>query len=282
MKFVIGSVQFGINYGINNFCGIPSDAELRGILHKAISNKINIIDTAAAYGDAEFRLGQLSQGEFQFISKFPNVTRKENIYEHFLNSSKNLGTSLLYGYMAHNANVLIENPEYWHELVRLKLEKKVLKIGYSLYNPEQLDTLLSLGYVPDIVQFPYSLLDRKFETSFDKLKDLNTEIHVRSVFLQGLYFKNPSSLQGNLATLNAPLTQLNEISKLYSIPMASLALSFVHYQDNIDKVVIGVDSVKQLEENIAFISTNKNIHKAIHAIRNIKIINPELLNPSNW
>jgi aryl-alcohol dehydrogenase-like predicted oxidoreductase len=282
MKLVLGSVQFGIKYGVNNQYGIPSDFELTNILKNAITNNIDTIDTAMAYGNAELRLGELGEGKFQFISKFPPVKDSKEIFEHFSCSLRKLQSESLYGYMAHNADILIENPDYWEVLQNLKAEGKIQKIGYSLYTPNQLKKLLLIGIKPDIVQIPYSLLDRKFESQFTILASINTEIHVRSVFLQGLYFKNPDTLSGKLVALRKPLIRLNELCSFYSISMAALALSFALHQDYIDKVVIGIDSVQQLNENIGNIYPYENIKPLMEEIQSICIENPELLNPANW
>jgi aryl-alcohol dehydrogenase-like predicted oxidoreductase len=282
MKIVLGSVQFGLKYGINNSLGIPNDAEVSAILNTALENNINTIDTASAYGNAESRLGELGNGQFKFISKFPLVNSISEIDFHFSQTLKDLRSESIYGYMAHNADSLIDHPDYWKFLQKLKSESKVQKIGYSLYTPEQLDKLLSINCIPDIVQLPYSLLDRKFESKFKLLASLNTEIHSRSVFLQGLYFKDPSTVTGKLGTIRERIIELHVISRKYAIPMAALALSFVLHQEYIDKVVIGIDSVQQLKENIENVFPYEKIKMAIEEIKSINIENPELLNPANW
>jgi aryl-alcohol dehydrogenase-like predicted oxidoreductase len=282
MKFVIGSVQFGIKYGVNNFDGIPSDLEVKNILEKAISNQIDTIDTAAVYGNAESRLGQLAGGKFKFISKFPHLEKKEFLREQFSSTIKNLYTTSLYGYMAHNADFLISNPDFWPELQKLKSEGLVFKIGYSLYNPEQLDKLLDLNFVPDIVQFPYSLLDRKFESKFDLLKKLDAEIHVRSVFLQGLYFRDLANFPAKLLPLKEELQKIHQIASDYNESVSSLALNFVYQNPNINKVVIGVDKAYQIENNIVNVLNWKSSSEAIQYINKMEVLTSDLLNPSNW
>ena len=91
--------------------------------------------------------------------------------------------------------------------------RRINKIGYSLYEPQELFDLLEAGLHPDIVQLPFSILDRKFEPYFDLLKNKGVEIHVRSVFLQGLYFKNPEQLSNKLSILKSVLSELKNISK---------------------------------------------------------------------
>jgi aryl-alcohol dehydrogenase-like predicted oxidoreductase len=174
MKLVLGTVQFGLKYGVNNQKGIPNDYEISSILQHAKANSINILDTASAYGNAEIRIGELSSDDFKIVSKFSNVFSKYELNNQLKNSLDNLKKDTIYAYLAHNADHLIEYPILWHELLLQKQKGRISKIGYSLYNPEQLEILLKLEMIPDIVQLPYSLLDRRFEPYFENLKSLKS------------------------------------------------------------------------------------------------------------
>ena len=74
-KLVLGSVQFGINYGISNQNGKTKFSEVKKILNFAKDSKIKIIDTAAAYGDSEEILGKTGVENFNFISKLPKYLK---------------------------------------------------------------------------------------------------------------------------------------------------------------------------------------------------------------
>mgnify|MGYP000716162638 CR=1 FL=1 len=170
MKIALGSVQFGIQYGINNQTGIPSDTQVSEILGVAESNHIRLIDTASAYGNAEERLGNLSGGKFAFVSKFQAVHTTADLENACYASLSHLKVDSFYGYMAHQANFILQQPDTWKVLEDLKQQGKIQKIGYSLYYPDQLKQLLDLNCIPDIVQLPYSILDRKFEQSLLDLR----------------------------------------------------------------------------------------------------------------
>ena len=169
----------------------------------------------------------------------------------------------------------------WSYLERLKSLKKIKKIGFSIYNEKELNEILNIGFIPDLVQLPYSILDRRFEKSLIRLKQLGVEIHVRSVFLQGLYFREINSIPKKLNYLKPFLEKLHEICKINNISMSSLALNFIKQNKNIDKLVIGLDSVSQLKENISAMRYNldSDIIKSIHEIN---VLEKELLNPINW
>ena len=280
-KLALGTVQFGTNYGINNFVGIPNDKEITSILDYAYKNGINTLDTAIAYGKSEERLGKLMKNNFQIISKFSGVYNFKDLENELLKSLSNLRMDNIYGFIFHNAYDLIENPKMWSYLERLKSLKKIKKIGFSIYNEKELNEILNLGFIPDLVQLPYSILDRRLEDSLIKLNNLDVEIHVRSVFLQGLYFKEINSIPKKINPLVPYLEKLHEICNSFNISMASLALNFVKQNKNIDKIVIGSDSLAHLKDNISFMNydLDRNLIKLLNEI-NVK--DKLLLNPSNW
>jgi aryl-alcohol dehydrogenase-like predicted oxidoreductase len=281
-KLALGTVQFGMPYGVNNKSGVPTEIELKQIFETATKASITLLDTASAYGNAEEKIGEHVANNFNIVSKFSRVTKKEEFQKMLNTSLGKLRSSSIYGYLAHNAENLIEYPFIWDLLLDSREKGHIRKIGFSLYTTDQLEKLLSLKILPDLVQLPYSMLDRKFEKGIFLLKQNGCEIHVRSVFLQGLYFMDPERLPLKLASLKEPLKQLESLCKNYQIESAQLALNFVISNLNIDKVVIGVDNVEQLEKNIAAVNTWKNIPDIWEKVNSIKIANQELLNPVNW
>ena len=253
MKLALGTVQFGLKYGINNKNGIPSDFDISEILDLSIKNNIKYLDTSISYGNSEERISKLANNKFNIITKSSNVKCSEELTLSILTSLCSLKTESVYGFLFHNADNLIDNHDLWITLVKFKNEKKINKIGYSIYEKKQIDYLLDKGFIPDIIQLPYSLLDRKFEKYFMKLKKLGTEIHVRSVFLQGLYFMNNKKLPEKLLPLKKYLESIDSICKEFNISIGELALNFVNENEYIDKIIIGVDSSNQLDQNIKMV-----------------------------
>lgn len=282
MKITLGTVQFGIQYGISNTHGVPSDSELESIFSVASDLGIQQLDTAKAYGNAEERIGKLSNSKFDIITKFPNVDSKEDLELALSESLQKLNVASVYGYLAHNADVLIQNPSLWKVLLEAKKEGKIKKIGYSLYNPEQLERLLDLNCIPDLVQLPYSILDRKFEKQLSILKQLGTEVHVRSVFLQGLYFMNPNKLPEKLQPLQNSLVELKNLCIEKNVSVGAVALNYVISNPNIDKLVIGIETAEQLRENINLVTNWKSNNVLFSKIEAIEIKDKSLLNPVNW
>ena len=281
-KLCLGTVQFGISYGVNNSAGIPTEGEIKAIFNAAHQSGINYLDTAPAYGDAEKKIGELSEQNFKIISKFATVTNAEELNRELSTTLDNLKTKAIYGYMAHSADTLISNPDLWNALQKAKENKLVEKIGYSLYNSQQLEKLLALNFVPDLVQLPFSLLDKKFEIYLPELKKLGTEIHVRSVFLQGLYFMDYNNLPIKLQCLKPALEAVKNCCQEFNTSIGALALNYAISNPYIDKVVIGVDSNIQLLQNIETIASWKHNQKLIDCIHKIDVTDKKLLNPANW
>ena len=280
MKLALGTVQWGLDYGISNTNGIPSDAELDAIVRLATQNGIDLFDTASQYGNAEQRLGNYTTKNSSVVSKFSSVNHS-SLENEIQGSLERLNLEQLYGYLFHSPKDLINTPFLWDQMQNLKVKEKVKKIGYSLYTPEELELFLDKNWIPDIVQLPYSLLDRKFEPYFEQLKSLGTEIHIRSVFLQGLYFKSIETLSSTFNDLKSALIELKELAVEFGLTTVELALNFVLKNEKIDYAVIGVEQSNQLKEIISAskIDFPKSMAERVNAL---SIENPTLLNPSNW
>lgn len=275
-RLALGTAQLGMNYGIANQSGIPPDNELSSILALARNKQIDTIDTAAAYGNAEQRLGKAGLSGFKIVSKFPaNGNPAQSVEE----SLRALKINKLHGFIAHNADDLLTDKAIWNSLLKMQQEGKTERIGFSLYAPQQLERCLNAGYVPGLVQFPYSLLDRRFEPWFGELKKLGCEIHTRSAFLQGLYFLE--TVPERLKELSESLNQLHALAVQNKIALEELALAFVLGDSRIDRVVIGVESTQQLQSNLD--AAKKTLPDELrNAVLNIRVANEDLLNPSKW
>ena len=281
MKIALGTVQWGLDYGIANTHGIPSDEVLNSIFALANKAGINMFDTAAQYGEAEKRVGQFSNLEHKIVTKIGNLSTNKCLNQQLDNSFNHLQRQNIYCCLFHNGDELINNTDLWRELLVYKEEGRINKIGYSLYEPQELFDLLEAGLHPDIVQLPYSILDRKFEPYFDLLKKKGVEIHVRSVFLQGLYFKNPEQLSDKLSILKSVLSELQNISKQNNLDISELCLDFIRQNCKIDYAVIGVESEDQLREVSQVKNCNLNWGIILETLDSYNI-KKELLNPSNW
>ncbi|EDP74913.1 aldo/keto reductase [Hydrogenivirga sp. 128-5-R1-1] len=244
-KLALGTAQFGLDYGIANERGKIPKEEVFKILDLALDKGIDTLDTARAYGEAEKILG-----EYPKIKRFKVITKfSENAEEELNESLQSLKLRKVYGLLAHRAEVFIKDPSLWDEVLKLKMEGLVDKVGFSIYFPWELERLLELNF--DIVQVPYNVLDRRFEPLLPKLKNRGIEVHVRSAFLQGLLLIDLTELNPFFDDIKPILLELRKLSQNKGVELKDLLLCYVLKNPHVDKVVVGVDSIKQLELNLA-------------------------------
>lgn len=273
-KLVLGTVQFGLQYGVNS-AGRPSEDAVKAILREARAGGIRCLDTSSAYGNAEEILGRcLPEADaFRVVSKYPKG--ETPVGEMFGTSLQRLGVDRLYGYLLHHFQVYKENPAVWEEFMALKEAGKVQKIGFSLYSPEELDFILEHQSPFDLLQIPFNIFDRKFLPYMKELHEKGVEIHVRSTFLQGLFFKDRNALPEKLLPLRKYLLELDEYARETGLSVAEVALNANLQNPYIDGVLIGVDNLQQLQDNLQSV-------KEVPLDIRIDVAEKELLNPVNW
>ena len=281
-KLALGGVQFGIDYGIANTKGQVQIEEVQSILNYAKKNGVNILDTASGYGDSEEVLGKVGVDNFQIITKTTSIKQGVNgVVRIFYQSLKNLKQKKAYGLLIHDIGE-IEHKQFdtlLIELARLKRQGLVKKIGVSVYNSQQIDYVLD-NFSIDLIQLPINILDQRLinDESLVKLKKHNVEIHARSALLQGLLLMSINAIPSWFEPIKDTLKLFHEEAKKQNLTKLQLALGFVQSLTEIDKVVVGVDSLKQLYEIINASSVKVNAVE----LSNISINDPIFLNPSNW
>ncbi|WOI24026.1 aldo/keto reductase [Nonlabens ulvanivorans] len=268
-KIALGTVQFGIDYGISNKLGKPDQHVVKQILDFALVNEITTLDTASAYGDSELVLGNYGVSDFKVITKFLPQEVEKGIESSFQDSLTKLKSKSVYGYLAHRADSI--DVKTWSFLKHLKKIGQVEKIGYSLQSVSEFEIANEKGFFPDLIQVPFNLLDNRFKKLCKKLSKQGVEIHSRSTFLQGLFFMNTEELQG----LEEAIPVISELQNTHSNQLAQYLLNYVLQQDFIDKVVIGVQSKEQLSQNISELDYNVHI-KDLDIVLSEKILNPAL------
>lgn len=246
-KIALGTVQFGCDYGISNKMGQTHPEEVGRILEVAKSMGLDTVDTARCYGNSESILGTYDLSPFKVVSKFVECDDETALKDIFYTSLNCLNIQHMYGFMAHSARILLDEPDLWHVLQELKTAGEVTKIGYSLYLPSELEALLAKGMYPDLLQVPYNIADRRFESYFPELRRHRVEIHVRSAFLQGALLMPSEDLGDFFQPLKTLLRQLDSI-----VPKEDRAVYLLRFcleNPFIDRVVIGVNTAVQLKNN---------------------------------
>ena len=286
MKLALGTAQFGLKYGIANDSGQVNIDDVSKIIRLASSSGINTLDTAIDYGESQSILGNVGIEEYQIITKIPSMNQFHGdvylkIREYVLESLRNLKIFKLHGLLLHRPDELLgpKGLALWLALRRLKEEGLVKKIGYSIYSPDQLDKIYEL-YPADIVQAPYSIVDRRICTSgwLEELFVNDVEVHVRSVFLQGLLLMKSDKRPKKFNEWHELWHYWDDWLKLNSLSPLEAAMKFVLSNKHISRIVVGVDSPNQLLEIIE--STKTDLPLLFP--KELSSESERLINPSNW
>jgi aryl-alcohol dehydrogenase-like predicted oxidoreductase len=269
----LGTVQFGLDYGISNPDGRPSLNEIESILALAEDYKIGLLDTANAYGDADKLIGRLHANRFKIVTKFLPESQY-GLFENQLTDSLNkLDVKCIYGLLAHRPIDVVEHPEIWKKMQLQKEKGNVKKIGFSFNKPEEHYAVSKKSFFPDIIQVPYNYFDDRFTDIIKELKDKGCEIHVRSAFLQGLFFTNTNKLS---SFFNEVKELIDELQKEHGTSLAAALLQFVFENKFVDKVVFGVQNRYQLQNILDSLVNAPDLGKLN------KKINHKILQPSLW
>lgn len=279
-RYALGTVQFGIDYGLTNTKGKVAKDEVFKILSTALDHGITTLDTASGYGDAEKILGEFKDiSKFQIITKGFNSEATDQKTVFFLDSLKKLNVDHIYGYLLHRYSDLYRKNSLLPLLNRLKSGQYLKKVGVSLYEPRELEELLLKNMGIDIIQVPLNIFDQRFLKNdlLKRAKDHGLEIHIRSIYLQGLLFSNKENLHPfffkHIETFNNYYSFLsqNEISP------ANATACFLKKIEEIDKIIVGVCSVDQLLDLINAKDINLDFD-----FESLSTKEPEVIDPLTW
>ncbi len=292
MKLALGTVQFGLPYGVANAAGQPDEAEVRAILEHAAAAGVKVLDTACLYGDSEAVLGQSlpADQDFHIVTKTPKFAGMDageavsTLNAAFSKSCARLRVSSVYGLMAHDANDLLgtHGEALWMSMSELRAEDRVGRIGASVYSGAQIDALLQ-RYPLDLIQLPLSLLDQRLlhGGQLDRLQARGVEIHARSVFLQGALLMAQESLPPYLAGLRPQLDEIARRAGCLGINPLQAALRFVAGLPQVSAVVCGVDSLAHFDELAAALNQSVPAFDASAAAA-CACTDARFLYPSQW
>ena len=283
-KVALGTAQFGMDYGINNKRGKIPEVEVFEILNEAFNYGLDILDTAPSYGDSEKVIGNFirkQKKEFKIVSKLPKCNLQE-VKKIFDSSLKRLNGNKLYGYMFHSFRNYVENPRIWDILKKLKADGKIEKIGFSPYFPSELECLLKNRIKMDIIQIPYNIFDQRFSPYFSELKNNGVEVHVRSVFLNGIVFKNPDELSIYFVKIKEKIKKFKRLSIKVDIPIVALCLNFAILNRFVDYVVVGVDNLENLKEIVLSSDYLADVENILTYFSDFIENDEKIILPFNW
>jgi aryl-alcohol dehydrogenase-like predicted oxidoreductase len=285
VKLALGTVQFGLNYGVANKVGQVDTIMASSILQLASRSGIDTLDTAIDYGNSENLLGKIGVRSWKVVTKLPAMPQDCSSVSEWVNSQvfgslKRLGLNSLYGLLLHRPSQLLERggADLYSALKRLKADGLVSKVGISVYGPEELDQLFD-RYSFDLVQAPLNILDRRLLESgwTQKLEQAGIELHTRSAFLQGLLLM-PANERPNIFRQWSGVW-MEWDRWLYSTGLNPLqaCLYFLNSISSVNRIIVGVDSSGHMLEIIQASNGKINSLPKFPDLEDQRIINP-----SSW
>jgi len=287
----LGTVQFGLDYGVSNRAGRPAEREIAAILARVPGAGVGFIDTAPAYGEAELLIGRyLPPGHgLRIITKAnaimdTTITARHGrqVLDSLAASLDRLKVNAVHGFLVHQSEDLARTG--WQHLVDAMLEARTRgwtkRIGASVYNSDQL-ALVESRFHPELVQLPLNVLDRRPIATglLARLKSAGVEVHARSVFLQGLLLMGPDELPEFFAPLRQTIVRLRETWQRRGQSALSGCLSFAFRQPEIDAVIVGVNRLNEFEQIEAAVAS---LTDADADIALDQPVDPAYLDPSRW
>ncbi len=284
-KLALGTAQFTMSYGVANRRNfIPLD-ELYLILEEAYRNNIRLIDTSPLYGNTEAVLGEICSTKnlsFSIISKLPFINHLSDIDFLILSTLKNLKLKVLEGYLIHHFSLFLEKPNIWNYLLFFKKKGLIKKLGFSIYHPYEWQEITKRDIIPDLIQIPLSIFDQRFMEFIPEMISLGVEIHVRSVFLQGLIFLSPDNFPSDFNILRSKLSDLIDISLENNLTLLELFLGFAITTPGISKVIVGIDSLSQFKEILSALSKVRAVSYLRNDLQKYQIEREDLIVPYLW
>ena len=295
MELCLGTVQFGMDYGIKGQKQ-PSMEQAVDMLDYATQNGINTIDTANAYGSAEDVVGAflekktIARDKLFIVSKFrPNLlddVGQDKYYEIMRNNLENtlsrLHTDYLNSYLLHSARYIFDD-EIIDTLNRLKADGLAERVGVSVYEPEEAKKCIERPNV-DFMQLPYSIFDQRMEKAgvFEYAKNNNIQIHSRSAFIQGLILMEEDEVPPFLAKAKPIVKKISLLCERHGLSKISLAMNYVKQQSRISHLVFGVDNLEQLKEDIEIFSEDISTDIIDDIAKEFTDIEADIVMPSLW
>jgi aryl-alcohol dehydrogenase-like predicted oxidoreductase len=285
-KIGLGTVQFGLNYGVTNKRGRIPGEEIEEILSSAKENGMNTLDTASGYGASEEILGSIGVGDFKVYTKIPNCECSHDkvaswIEREVCKSLSRLKLDSLEGLYLHDPKALDSDlgNYIYKALLNLRERKFFKKIGLSIYSPNEYKNIENIFPV-DILQFPLNIFDQRFLDLpyLEYWKSKGIEIHTRSVFLQGVLLQDIGKLPSYFSKWNELFSNKEEWRKIRNLDLVSSCLYPIISNSMIDTVLIGVESIdnfNQISESI------KNL-RTIEIPGHLSSGDPDLIFPYNW
>ena len=296
--FSLGTVQLGMTYGLGVDKDKPSEETAFSILDTAMENGIDNLDTANNYGDSEAVIGRWLGKRREEKKELPWIVTKvgpfktgsydelrDDILYQTEGCLKNLGMDALDCLMIHNFEDYEEYPDQIRRVFEEMKEQKLCKYtALSAYSRHDYGLIAESGF--DATQIPLNVFDwGQIENGgIEKIAKSGMMIFVRSVFLQGLVFKTPETLDPRMDFCAPYLQKYLDLCHEFELKPDELALSFVLSLPGVTTAVMGCDNVKQVKDNCGlFDRTVQLSERQMEMLHDaFRGIDSRVINPGVW
>lgn len=267
-KLTLGTVQFGLNYGISNKNGKVSIEEAESILDDASSNGITELDTAVAYGESEIVLGQLAKGRFSISTKLPKLDQdhgrniRDWVKQQIESSLERLKIDQINTLFLHDSSILQEPYalDINEVIMDFKSKNLIKNFGLSIYSYHELERIpTEIEY--QRIQCPVNVFDQSLIKSrwMSILAEKGIEIQARSIFLQGLLLMTEENRPTYFSKWTEHLKKWDEWLESNQMSPVLACIQFIKSIENVTNVVFGVDTLKHLKEIVSLFQMNSKI-----------------------
>ena len=256
-RLVLGGAQFTFNYGLKKKRTINFNQ--KKFIQYCHKYGFREFDSAYAYNVKNSIYGLLNNHRFKISSKLPyfkNINNKDltkflnNKIENYLKKKK---ISKLYILYIHDAKIFKDKKKLnliFNFLKVLKKRKKINKIGFSIYSPNDLFNIKKnlKSQFPDVLQIQCNFFDRRFCNTqiVSMLKKMNSDIYVRSIFLQGLLLLEKKDRPKYFLNFEENLKSWDEYCEFSYENKVMNSINFVKNLDFVNKIIVGFDDLKDL------------------------------------
>lgn len=294
-RLMLGTVQFGLPYGVANRTGQPEYREVLAILAAAIEGGVNCIDTAAAYGTAEEVLGRALHelgvaDRVVVVTKVRALTPAEladgslaarAIEESVAESRRRLRLDCLPAVLFHRE----ADGVYLPVLEQLKAKGWLRYAGVSCDNRPGPAADFVAGGLASALQLPGNILDRRHQCSgvLRAAAERGVAVFIRSIYLQGLLLMPEDEIPQALRAVVPARRALASVAGEAGMPLAELAMRYLLGIPGVTSLITGVETVAQLRENLTIVGRGALAGALMDAIEAAATELPEMiLSPRLW
>jgi aryl-alcohol dehydrogenase-like predicted oxidoreductase len=287
-RLILGTVQFGLPYGVSHQGGAVPAGEAGRMLELAWQGGVRTLDTAAAYGESEQVIGSLDAAKgFGVVTKTIPVRAAKfgdadisTIEAGFRASLEKLRRRDVEALLVHDVKNLRGRPgaALWSRLERLRADGAVGRIGVSVYDVNEAEEAVE-RFPIEIVQMPLSVFDQRsvLNGGLERLAARGVIIHARSVLLQGLLLMASSELPANLRRAAPAIERWRALCAREGVTPLAAALGFAVSQPAVAGLVVGAHSCEHLSACLAALH-----HPVALPWASLACDDPGVVDPRTW